>query len=79
MGCKTAQVFVNMSEEQFKKEHKSARVVELSERRIVYYQSFDGFHGGGEKFYYFKDGKLVLMDEGFHPLGSVSTVPTPEH
>ena len=26
----------------------------------------------------FKNGKLVLMDEGFHPLGSVSAVPTPE-
>ncbi|MBD1385145.1 hypothetical protein IDJ75_07630 [Mucilaginibacter rigui] len=79
MGCSMPKmVVINMSEDEFKKEHEGAKVVELSERRTVYYQSFDGLHGGGEKFYYFKNGKLVLMDEGFHPLGAALPVPTPE-
>ncbi|MES2064499.1 MAG: hypothetical protein V4456_21460 [Bacteroidota bacterium] len=78
MGCSRKMVLVNMPEDQFKKEHKSAKVVELSERRTVYYESLNGFYSGTDKFYYFKNGRLVLMDEGFHPLGSVSTVPTPE-
>jgi hypothetical protein len=79
IGCSVPKmVVINMPEDEFKKEHEGAKVVELSERRTVYYQSFDGLHGGGEKFYYFKNGKLVLMDEGFHPIGSVAAVPTPE-
>jgi hypothetical protein len=79
MGCSQKVVLVNMSEDQFKKEHKSIRVVELSDRRTVYYESLNGFYKGGpNKFYYFKNGKLVLMDEGFHPIGSITAVPTPE-
>ena len=77
MGCKTTQVFVNMSEEQFKKEHASAKVVELSQYRTVYKQTQYSVTNAVEKFYYFKNGKLVLMDEGFVPHGMQAPVPTP--
>jgi hypothetical protein len=78
MGCSGPKmVLVNMPEDQFKKEHASAKVVELSERRTVYRQYNLG-PGGLYKFYYFKNGKLALMDEGFFPHGSDSAVPTPE-
>lgn len=77
MGCSPKMVLVNMPEDQFKKEHASAKVVEISERRTVY-REYNSGPGGTYKYYYFKNGKLVLMDEGFYPLGSTSSVPTPE-
>jgi hypothetical protein len=78
MGCTAPKmVMVNMPEDQFKKEHSSAVVVELSEHRTVYKQYNIGA-GALYKFYYFKNGKLALMDEGFHPIGATTTVPTPE-
>jgi hypothetical protein len=77
MGCSAPKmVLVNMPEDQFKKEHASANVVELSERRTVYRQYNKG-PGGLFKFYYFKNGKLTLMDEGFIPHGQDTPVPTP--
>jgi len=77
MGCSPKMVLVNMPEDQFKKEHASAKVVEISERRTVYRQYNSG-PGGTYKYYYFKNGKLTLMDEGFYPIGASSSVPTPE-
>jgi hypothetical protein len=79
MGCSGPKmVLVNMPEDQFKKEHASAKVVELSEHRTVYRQYNTGA-GGVFKYYYFKDGKLTSMDEGFYPIGASSAVPTPKH
>ncbi|MFD0766746.1 hypothetical protein ACFQZI_17935 [Mucilaginibacter lutimaris] len=79
MGCSFPKaVMVNMPEDQFKKEHASAAVVELSESRTVYKQYNQG-PGGMYKFYYFKNGRLALMDEGFYPIGATAPVPTPEH
>lgn len=66
-----------MPEGQFKKEHASAVVVELSDSRTVYKQYNMGA-GGDYKFYYFKNGKLALMDEGFYPIGATAAVPTPD-
>jgi hypothetical protein len=74
MSCKVQQAVLGMNEQQFTKEHKfAARQVELSAYRTVYrepyYESF--------RFYYFKDGKLYLMDQGFMPRGAKEPVPTP--
>ncbi len=79
MGCSAQKmVAVNMPEDQFKKEHASAKVVELSKYRTVYRQaSTDLLNQITVKFYYFTDGKLMLMDEGFIPHGQLGAVPTP--
>ena len=79
MGCSAPKmVLVNMPEDQFKKEHKSAKIIELSEQRTVYRQSYQSMTEVLYKFYYFKNGKLALMDEGFLPRGQSTPVPTPE-
>lgn len=66
-----------MPEEQFKLAHESASVVELSESRTVY-KLYNYTSGTNYKFYYFKSGKLRLMDEGFVPYGTQSVVATSE-
>ena len=77
MGCAAPKmVAVNMPEDQFKKEHASAKVVELSNYRTVYRQ-YNYDEGGLYKFYYFKNEKLALMDEGFLAHGQTIPVPTP--
>ncbi|MBB5396991.1 hypothetical protein [Mucilaginibacter sp. AK015] len=79
MGCAAPKmVAVNMPEDQFKKEHASAKLIELSESRTVYRQLNYAPGEGLYKFYYFKNGKLTLMDEGFLPHGQTTPVPTPE-
>ena len=80
MGCMAPKmVLVNMPEDQFKKEHESAKLVELSEYRTVYRQLNYAVGEGLYKFYYFKNGKLTLMDEGFLPHGKDTPVPTPAY
>lgn len=59
-GCMASQVFVGMSELQFKKEHEYAEQVELSEYRTVYKEAYYEKY----RYYYFRNGKLYLMDEG---------------
>jgi hypothetical protein len=71
-SCKTYQVFVGMSEQQFKKEHGSAEQVELSPYRTVYKE----LYSAGYRFCYFKDGKMYLMDQGYIPFGTTAQVPS---
>jgi hypothetical protein len=71
-SCKATQVFMGMSEQQYNKEHSYAEQVELSPYRTVYKE----FNSPGYKFYYFKDGKMYLMDQGYVPFGSTTQVPS---
>lgn len=59
-GCVAAKVTVGMSEQQFVKEHQYAQQVELSEYRTVYKEPYYEKY----RYYYFREGKLYLMDEG---------------
>jgi hypothetical protein len=72
ISCKIPQAIVGMSEPQFKKEHRYAEQVEASAYRTVYkepdYSSY--------KFYYFKDGKMYLMDQGYVPFGAKEPLPS---
>jgi hypothetical protein len=71
-SCKVTQVFMGMSEQQYNKEHSYADRVEVSASRNVYKELYNT----GYKFYYFKEGKMYLMDEGVIPFGSTVQVPS---
>jgi hypothetical protein len=81
-GCmvqKLKPVTIGMSEEQFRNEHRKSKVIEMSTNRTVY-KDWDRSiipDDDVSKFYYFTNGKLVLMDEGFLPIGTTTLVPTP--
>jgi predicted adenine nucleotide alpha hydrolase (AANH) superfamily ATPase len=78
IGCSVPrQVSVGMTEEQFKKEHPRASVVELSKFRTVYRQEVYSTRDTTAKFYYFTNSKLVLMDEGYRSGRNSPAVPTP--
>lgn len=62
---------MGMSEQQFKKEHRYAQQVELSSYRTVYRDPYYN-----NTFYYFKEGKMYLMDQGVVPLGTTVQVPS---
>ncbi|GAA4335919.1 hypothetical protein GCM10023149_44240 [Mucilaginibacter gynuensis] len=72
VSCKIPEAVLGMSEPQFKKQHRYANVVEASAYRKVYkeplYESF--------RFYYFKDGKLFLIDQGYFPENAKEAVPS---
>ncbi|MDB5003427.1 MAG: hypothetical protein JWQ34_1652 [Mucilaginibacter sp.] len=71
-SCKVTQVFMGMSEQQYNKEHSYAERVEISASRNVYKELYNT----GYKFYYFKEGKMYLMDEGYIPFGTKTQVPS---
>jgi hypothetical protein len=74
ISCKIPQVFVGMNEQQFQKEHRIiAQQVELSNYRTVYKEAYTD---SSYRFYYFKDGKLYLMDQGYVPFGSKKPLPS---
>ncbi|MCD8740744.1 hypothetical protein LT679_09050 [Mucilaginibacter roseus] len=69
-----------MGERQFIVENIDSKdeIAEMNSNRTVYKVPYHiGGSNFGYKFYYFKDGKLTAMDEGFIPLGSKTAVPTP--
>ncbi|MCD8740743.1 hypothetical protein LT679_09045 [Mucilaginibacter roseus] len=82
VGCTVQRlhpVTIGMSEEQFKIEHSKSKIVEMSTDRTVY-KDWDRSSIPEDyvvKFYYFIKSKLVLMDEGFLPIGATVRVPTP--
>jgi hypothetical protein len=76
-SCAIRQVSLGMSEEQFKKEHPRSRVVEMSRIRTVYHEKPMTFKDTTDKFFYFSNHQLVLMDEGIVVNEAGTREPTP--
>ncbi|RVT98397.1 hypothetical protein EOD41_16520 [Mucilaginibacter limnophilus] len=72
VGCKIPQVVVGMTEQQFTKEHQYAQMVETSEYRTVYKEPYYEKY----RYYYFREGKLYLMDEGHTVRGTKEQEPS---
>ena len=72
VSCKTPQAVIGMSEAQFKKEHRYADQVEASAYRTVYKEPYSASY----MFYYFKDGKMYLLNQGYVPFGTKEPLPS---
>ena len=62
-GCKTQIYSIGTSEAEFRAHNKGADLIEQTEHTTVY-KKYDHsmFQSTGDKYYYFKDGKLVRID-----------------
>lgn len=63
-SCHTTQFFLGMSEIEFTSKNHNADLVKAAEGSSIYRCNTHNGHINKTMFYYFRDGKLVQVDEG---------------